>query len=194
MAGLKSQNHSSTPRPTQTPKSPKSQFRQPLAQPKLVAGHPQKITVPSPKSPIKSQSIPQIPQITVQTTPRPTQTRGRRKITAHPPNPPNHSSDNTSPNPNSRHEKKHSPSPKSPQITVQTTPRPTQTHGRPKITAHPPNPPNHSSDNASPNPNSWQAQNHSPSPKSPKSQFRQRPPKICTFVARARILRHRCLC
>ncbi len=157
-----------------------------------------------------------------QKVPGPTQTRGRPKITAHHTNPPNHSSDNTSPNPNSWQAQNHSPSPKSPksqfrqvlaqpklmaglksqpitqipqitvqttprptqthgrpkipQITVQTTPRPTQTHGRPKITVHHTNPPNHSSDHLaqpklmaglkSPNPPNHSSDNPSPNPNS----------------------------
>ena len=118
-----------TPIPAQItahpPNPPKSQFRQ------CQSRHP---PPPHPKlpSPRKSQPIHQIP--------------------------PNHSSDNASPDtrphptPNSHPRANHSPSAKSPQITVQTmpvqtpAPSPPQTPVPAQITAHPPNPINHSSD------------------------------------------------
>ena len=114
-----------TPIPAQItahpPNPPKSQFRQ------CQSRHP---PPPHPKlpSPRKSQPIHQIP--------------------------PNHSSDNASPDtrplptPNSRPHTNHSPSTKSPQITVQTmpvqtpAPSPPQTPIHAQITAHPPDLPN----------------------------------------------------
>ena len=113
-----------TPVPAQItahpPNPPKSQFRQ------CQSRHPPP-SHPKLPSPRKSQPIHQIP--------------------------PNHSSDNASPDtrplptPNSRPRANHSPSTKSPQITVQTmpvqtpAPFPPQTPIPAQITAHPPNPP-----------------------------------------------------
>ena len=143
-----------TPVPAQItahpPNPPKSQFRQ------CQSRHP---PPPHPKlpSPRKSQPIHQIP--------------------------PNHSSDNASPDtrplptPNSRPRANHSPSAKSPQITVQTMPVQT------------PAPP--------PTPNSHPHKNHTPSPKSPKSQFRQdfQLTKISNEVYNCSSeLTHPCLC
>ena len=103
--------------------------------------------------------------------------------------PPNHSSDNASPDtrplptPNSHPRANHSPSTKSPQITVQTmpvqtpVPSPPQTPIPAQITAHPPNPPKsqfrqcQSRHPSPPHPIPAQITAHPPNP--PKSQFRQ---------------------
>ena len=118
----------------------------------------------------KSQPIPNIPKITVQTTvkhsPGHSSVRGAPPILKIPPNPANPASDNPH-NP----QRKSQPIPNIPKITVQTTvkhsPEHSSVRSAPPILKIPPNPANPASDNP---PNA----NHSPSPISHESQFRQR--------------------